>query len=30
MTGRQAKAAWARTACQLAAVRGQGVRTVNA
>ncbi|WP_407286249.1 hypothetical protein [Streptomyces sp. BP-8] len=25
----QAKTAWARTACQLAAVRGQGVRTVN-
>ncbi|GAB7033936.1 hypothetical protein AB0G35_21595 [Streptomyces sp. NPDC021749] len=26
----QARAAWARTACQLAAVRGQGVRSVNA
>ncbi|PJJ01560.1 hypothetical protein BX264_1869 [Streptomyces sp. 2333.5] len=30
VTGRPAKAAWARTACQLAALRGQGVRTVNA
>ncbi|MFI1619891.1 hypothetical protein ACH4VT_23435 [Streptomyces lydicus] len=26
---RQARTAWARTACQLATVRGQGVRTVN-
>jgi len=28
-TGPRARTAWARTACQLAAVRGQGVRTVN-
>ncbi|MGW7430938.1 hypothetical protein ACWGIN_15435 [Streptomyces sp. NPDC054861] len=28
-TGEEARAAWARTACQLAAVRSRGVRTVN-
>ncbi|REK86374.1 hypothetical protein DY245_32835, partial [Streptomyces inhibens] len=30
VSGPQARTAWARTACQLVAVRGQGVRTVNA
>ncbi|WP_435057553.1 hypothetical protein [Streptomyces sp. bgisy060] len=29
-TGREAREAWARTACQLAAVRARGVRSVNA
>ncbi|MFE0382031.1 hypothetical protein ACFW1M_42220 [Streptomyces inhibens] len=29
VSGPQARTAWARTACQLAVVRGQGVRTVN-
>ncbi|MFF0426713.1 hypothetical protein ACFYUJ_20170 [Streptomyces sp. NPDC004520] len=29
-TGPEAREAWARTACQLAAVRGHGVRSVNA